>query len=399
MPKTSERQPDPKLVLHIGDLLQESLYGRPAGARTPVLLLAAGHRIESELQLQRLREAGFTVVLPSELDTAFPTERRVDPSDSTSPSPSAKQPTAVPVFSAAAPDQELSWRLEAAAQVRKAATDAVRQLIDRVQDGAAPDMDALQQASVTLVSKVAADPLAHAALTCLRQCDDYTIEHSADVAILMVAVGRLLEVPEPELPVLALAGLMHDVGKQRVPQAILRKPAALTVQEFSEIRKHPQYGYDLLSQCPDCPEIVRLVALQHHERLDGSGYPAGLTCPAIHPYSRLAAVADTFDAITANRVYRLGRSPRHAVLELYGSRKRRLDPEAVQALIKLVGVYPVGTRVRLSTGERGVVIAPNPDDTARPIILVDQDCHGRAIPTPFPIELKTSTHRIVGTSH
>jgi putative nucleotidyltransferase with HDIG domain len=269
----------------------------------------------------------------------------------------------------------------------------------RVRAGAAPDVEVLQGASSMLVSNVTADPQAYATLTCLRQCDEYTIEHSADVAILMVAIAHLLGIAPEERPVLALAGLMHDVGKQKIPLEILLKPGTLTPSEFAEVRRHPQYGYEILSHCDDCPEEVRIVALQHHERLDGSGYPSGLSRPDIHPYSSLAAVADTFDAITADRVYRSGRSPRSAVLELYGSRKRRLDTEAVQALIKLVGVYPVGTRVLLDSGERGVVIAPNPDDTTRPVVLVDQDSQDRLLAVPMAIELKAGTHRIVGTSH
>jgi HD-GYP domain-containing protein (c-di-GMP phosphodiesterase class II) len=286
--------------------------------------------------------------------------------------------------------------VEAATRVRRVVTEAVQELIGRVRAGAALQIEALHEASSSLLSEVGGDASAVVTLTYLHHCDDYTVEHSADVAILMVAIARILAVPASELPVLALAGLMHDVGKQLLPNELLQKPGTLTCEEFAEIRKHPQHGFDLLAGCDGCPDAVRAVALQHHERLDGSGYPARLTREQLHPYSRIAAVADTFDAMTADRVYRRGCPPRTAILELYRDRQQRLDPEAVEALIHLVGVYPVGTRVRLSTGERGVVVAPNPHDTTRPVVWIDRDRHARVLAVPFTLSLDGEARQVAG---
>jgi HD-GYP domain-containing protein (c-di-GMP phosphodiesterase class II) len=185
------------------------------------------------------------------------------------------------------------------------------------------------------------------------------------------------------------------VGKQRVPRAILEKPGRPTSEEFAEIRRHPEYGQEILAACPGLPESVPLVALQHHERTDGSGYPQGLTTPQIHPHSLITAVADSFDAMTTNRPYHKGCAPRQAVLELYGLADRRLDGRAVQALIRLVGVYPVGTRIVLNTGERGVVLAANPHDATRPVVLIDEDSGGRRVPCPYVVDLQTAPCRIV----
>jgi HD-GYP domain-containing protein (c-di-GMP phosphodiesterase class II) len=393
MTSTESRQPTaPSMVHRLGDVLSEAVYGQPHGARVPTLLLAAGQRIETERQLRLLREAGYRVLLPSE--SARSTEH----------SPHVAQATAISDVSEAITDvgftqfqPQFAHRLEAATQVRQAATRAASDLMGRIWTGVPPDMKAMQEASSTLVSEVTADPQAVAALVFLLQCDDYTVEHSADVAILMVAIGRVLDVPLPELRILALGGLMHDAGKQRVPPGILDKPGKLSPAEFEEIRKHPQHGFDLLGECANCPQVVRTVALQHHERLDGSGYPAGLTQTELHPYSCIAAVADTFDAMTADRSYRKGQSPRQAVLELYGAAGKRLDTSAVQALIKLVGVYPVGTRVVLNAGQRGLVIAPNPNDSTRPAVLIDQDRNGRPVAAPFVLDLSAGAGCIVGT--
>jgi HD-GYP domain-containing protein (c-di-GMP phosphodiesterase class II) len=379
-------------LLQLGDVVSEPFYGQLRGASQPVLLLAAGQSIDSEAQLRRLREAGYAVRLSSEMPSA------------SAASPASHTPPDAPVGSSLSAravetplEAEFGHRVEIASRVREVVTDAVRDLARRVFKREELDLQAMLDASSALVSEVSADAHAITALTFLRRCDDYTVEHSADVAILMVAMARWLEVPEPELRILALAGLMHDVGKQQISPAILNKPTALTREEFMEIWKHPQYGYKLLSACPGCPEAVQLVALQHHERLDGSGYPGGLAGDELHPVSRIAAVADTFDAMTANRVYRKGLPSRQALLEIYGASGIRLDAPAVSALVKLVGVYPVGTRIVLNTGERGVVTAPNPENTTLPVVLLDHDRHGQRLPSPVTLALQDSGRHIVST--
>jgi putative nucleotidyltransferase with HDIG domain len=374
--------------LRIGDVLDEPLYGQPPGAREPVLLLAAGHRIASVGQLRRLQAAGFPVDLPRvdlpRVEGPFPPdlqEARRSATSSTSATPSLRA--------------AIRERTEAALRVREVISGAARELLGRVRSGAAPNIEALEAAGSALVSEVSTDAGTIAALTHLRRCDDYTVEHSVDVAILMVAIAQVLGLREAELTEVAVAGLSHDVGKQRVPIAILNKVGSLTHEEFVELRKHPQYGYEILTECGQLNDAVALVALQHHERLNGSGYPAGLSHEQIHPYSRIAAVADSFDAMTADRIYRKGCSARQAVLELYSMADKALDQQAVHALIKLVGVFPVGTRVILDSGERGTVIAANPDDTTRPVVLIDQDRLGRNVATPYAVPLSAGRHQVV----
>lgn len=369
--------------LRIGDVLPEPLYGRPPGARQPVLLLAAGHRIESVAQLRRLQEAGFSVDLP----LAAASSALQSPESDTS---SASRTGSPPSLRAA-----IQERAEAAARVRQVISGATRELMGRVREGGRPNIAALEAAGSALVSEVTGDAGTISALTHLRRCDDYTVEHSVDVAILMVAIAQVLGLPESELNAVAVAGLSHDVGKQRVPMAILQKAGRPTPAEFVELRRHPEHGFEILSQCAQLHEAVPLVALQHHERIDGSGYPAGLCLDEIHPFSRIAAVADSFDAMTADRIYRKGCTARHAVLELYSMADKGLDARAVQALIKLIGVYPVGTRVTLDTGERGTVIAANPEDTTRPVVLIDQDGSGRNVATPYALLLASGPHRVV----
>jgi HD-GYP domain-containing protein (c-di-GMP phosphodiesterase class II) len=360
-----------------------------------VLLLAAGQSVASERQLRRLREAAVTPPPPPR--PATPPPDLLSETVAAEPLPTIAEEHEVTSHALFRP------RIERALSLRRYVTEATDGLLRRVATGGPPDMPELVSVSSRMAGEVAADPYAIATLTHLRQCDDYTIEHSADVAILMVAIGRVLGYPEEELRLLALAGLMHDVGKQRVPAKILRKPGGLTEDEFAVVRRHPEYGAELL-ECAGgargdrSPQEVLAVVLEHHERLNGSGYPNGAAGDRIHAYSRIAAVADTFDAMTAERIYRKGTPAREAVLRLYAERGTLFDPQAVTALVKLVGVYPVGTRVRLNTGERGVVVAPNPLDSTRAVVEVDHDRFGRPLSRPFRTSPRNVHCWIVGTT-
>jgi putative nucleotidyltransferase with HDIG domain len=243
---------------------------------------------------------------------------------------------------------------------------------------------------------VIADPYAAVCMSYLGDCDEYTVTHCADVAILMAAIGALLGLPEEELALLAWAGMVHDVGKPRISREVLEKPGRLTPAERTEVRRHPELGVEILRAAPECPASVLSVILQHHERLNGSGYPYGLSCEELHPHSRIAAVADTFDAMTAERVYKPPSPAREVLVYLACESDRCFDRNATTALAKLIGVYPIGTRVVLSTGERGVVVAPNPADSLRPSVRIHADRNGRRLVQPFILDLRGAGSYVAG---
>lgn len=390
MPSVEENAPevtvqgrDIPAVLRIGDELRKPVYGKPLGSSTPVLLLAAGQRIETIAQLQRLREAGFEVSLPNEQLREKPQREKADEAQE-------------PVKKAAAIPPSFAQRLETAQHLRTTLGSAVKALLSLVNCGLGPDLRELVSSSALLANEVATDPYAVAALTHLRNCDDYTVEHSADVGILMVAIGRTMGMDENTLRDLALAGLVHDIGKQRIPDEMLKKQGPLTEEEWKLMKQHPEMGIEVLRESmPQCPESVLYVVRQHHERLDGSGYPNGLFKKDLHLHSMIAAVSDVFDATTADRPYRKARAAREALMLIYGSRGTHFDSNVVTALIKLVGVYPVGTRVQLDSGEVGTVVAPNPEDSTRPVVEVEKDRYGRYV-DPFQLSLKGSSTKIVG---
>ena len=365
-------------ALRLGDVLDRSLFSRNGGGAAPLLLLARGQQIETVAQLEQLRQAGYRVEFP---EGSRPSR------GGTAESQRGKR--------GGDAEEQFQHRTFVANRVREAIILATRSLMRRVSAGDSPAVAELLPACSSLTEQVAADPYALAALTYLTDCDDYTIGHSVDVSILMVAIARMLDYPAEELTTIALAGMLHDVGKQRLPPVILEKQGPLTPDEYAEVQQHPIYGHEILSRTPGATGRPALVALQHHERLDGTGYPNGLSGAEMDNYSLLACVADTFDAMTTDRVYQPAVSAWRALAELHIKCRDQFDRTTVLALTKLVGVFPVGTRVRLDSGEVAVVVAPNPENTAAPVVKVERDKRGHALPWPFLLNLADHPRRIV----
>lgn len=363
-------------AFRIGDVVEAPVFDLTDLDR-PILLLAPGQRIHTRTQVERLRAAGYRV-----LDH----RRRTDGCELT-----ARIENPVPL-----PNLSFAASLGMARRHRNRIQEATRALLDRVAADQVLELRSLLEASSLLASQVTANPYGLVALTSLHRCDDYTIEHSADVSILMVALAHQLGASEDELQEIAAAGLLHDVGKQRVPEAILNKPARLTDSEFEIIKKHPEWGHEYLLRIADCPECVINVTRRHHERLDGSGYPLGLRGDEIDPASRISSVADVFDALTANRVYRAGLPARDALHIIFTARGTHYDPEVVAALIKLIGVFPLGAKVLLSTGDHAEVVEPNPADPTRPVVEIFRDSMGRLYPTRTRLDLAEANIRIKG---
>ena len=366
-------------TFRIGDLLQTSVYAQGSESG-PLLLLAAGQRIETTAQLHKLKEAGFAVDFSSARRIRITTGARNRTSGS----------------AAVRAQDEFQNRLQSAQRVRRQVIQATADLMARLIAGHQPDTAALLSVSADLAANVAAEPYAAVALTHLIRCDDYTIGHSVNVAILSAATGGILGRSSKELQVLSLSGLMHDVGKHRLSALDFGRPDQLTPPELDEYRKHARYGFETISACDGCPEEVARVALEHHERLDGSGFPRGMRGDELHPYSRLVAVTNAFDNLTAPQPNGEGLSAWQALRDLHTCFEGQFDNTALATLTKLVGVFPVGTYLMLSTGESGEVIAPNPDNGSVPIVRVDRDRHGYALPYPFLLDLRERSHQVIG---
>jgi putative nucleotidyltransferase with HDIG domain len=202
----------------------------------------------------------------------------------------------------------------------------------------------------------------------LHTKDDATCRHSIAVGAISVMMGRWLNRPEEELNELLTAALLHDIGKLRVPEYILNKPGKLTPDEFVEMQKHTLLGYEMLRQTNDISERSAVTALQHHERVDGSGYPYGITGEHHEPFSRIVAIADVFHAMSSKRVYKEKLQFHHVIREMHQETFGRFDASIALVFITKMMEILIGAEVTLTNGERAVVISLNPADPINPLV-------------------------------
>jgi len=206
-------------------------------------------------------------------------------------------------------------------------------------------------------------------LLMLNSQDDYTYQHSVQVGMLSYYIARWLGWSEEETLRAGKAGFLHDIGKCKIADAILNKPDRLTDDEFREIRNHPVYGYEILRHSFD-DDAVALAALQHHERMDGKGYPKGLTGDRIHPLAKVVAVADVYSAMISTRVYSEKKDLLFVLRELYELSFRELDPDVTHTFIRHMVPNFIGKRVELSNGESGTIVMTHPTDFFRPLVRI-----------------------------
>ncbi|APD91588.1 metal-dependent phosphohydrolase [Alteromonas mediterranea] len=206
-----------------------------------------------------------------------------------------------------------------------------------------------------LVESVDRNPDALLCLTKIREKDDYLLEHSLNVAILLANFGTFLGMSEEDVQDLSYAGFLHDLGKIKIPDEILHKPGRLTDSEMEIMKGHVKHGVDYLKSTDIAAPLIKTIS-EHHERLDGLGYPAGTKGNAISKAGRMLAIADMYDALTADRVYKSGMSSQKAFSILMNDAPTRLDQTLVQQFIKCLGVYPVGSLVLLSNDRLGMVL-------------------------------------------
>ena len=224
--------------------------------------------------------------------------------------------------------------------------------------------------------------------------DDYLYHHSVNVTILSVAMGMGLGLNSKQLMELGIGTMLHDIGKTKTPDSILNKPGKLTDEEWEIMKRHSEDGYSILRSQPEISVPAAHIAFQHHERYDGSGYPRGLIGNDIHHYARIVGVADTYDALIGNRVYRKAYLPHQAVELLLGSGNYLFDYECIKAFVDCVALYPIGMTVTLDTGEKGVVVKNTPGRPQRPIIRIFTNEKGEEV-SPYEIDLQSELTRFI----
>ncbi len=202
----------------------------------------------------------------------------------------------------------------------------------------------------------------------LKCSDEYTFKHSVDVASISMMMAREQKRNDREVFEIGMAGLLHDIGKTKIPGEILNKPARLTPEEFEVMKQHSYLSYKIVATDTEIPFDVKAGILQHHEKMNGSGYPHGLIGSQIHPYAKILTVADIFDALVTERPYKKGKSPREAV-EMLLAMSEELDKNALQSFMRVLILYPVDSIVELSNGETARVVRANEGLSLRPVVV------------------------------
>jgi HD-GYP domain-containing protein (c-di-GMP phosphodiesterase class II) len=229
--------------------------------------------------------------------------------------------------------------------------------------------------------------------------DGYLYHQSVNVAILATALGLARGYGSKELTELGVGALLHDIGCTRIPSDLLNKPGVYSDQEYELVKKHCEYGFDILREQDGVSLLSAHVALQHHERYDGSGYPRGLQGQEIHEYARIVGLCDVYEALTSKRMHRDAHLPHEALEFLLGGGTTLFDVNLVKLFAKNVAIYPVGMSVRLNTNETAVVVSLNPEYPQRPIVRLLTDDSGRKLDMPYDLDLtKELTMMIVSFS-
>jgi putative nucleotidyltransferase with HDIG domain len=259
----------------------------------------------------------------------------------------------------------LSDELQQAARLRARSAEAMRRMFAEVRLGNAIEPGECVSLVDDILESINRHPDALLSLARLKNADEYTYLHSVAVCALMVTLGRQLGLDDAQCREAGMAGMLHDLGKAAMPQEVLNKPGKLTPAEFEIIKQHPVRGYEMLLAGGAVSEGVMDVCRHHHERMDGTGYPDGLTGEQISLLARMGAVCDVYDAVTSDRPYKAGWDPAQALSQM-ATWKGHFDLAVFQSFVKSVGIYPTGSLVRMRSGRLAVVLDQNPSALTKP---------------------------------
>jgi putative nucleotidyltransferase with HDIG domain len=261
-----------------------------------------------------------------------------------------------------------------AAEVTKEYTENIGVIKDIIYDisvGKSLKMEVVNNVSETVCSRVNDAAGIVNCLNEIRGVDEYTYTHSMNVSLLSMLITKWLGCSEEKIKLATQAGLLHDIGKSKIDQNILIKPAKLTDEEFEEMKKHPVYGYKICEKTPGVPREVCMAVLMHHEREDGSGYPMMAKGHQISDLAKIVAVADVYDAMTSNRAHRARVCPFEVFSEMLYNFFGNLDINIVKVFVSNMANFYIGEYVKLNSDEIGEIVHINPRDVSRPLIRID----------------------------
>ena len=291
------------------------------------------------------------------------------------------------------PQRERAYydEIGAATAVYKETLEHVRTSLKNIRQSKSFDPKDLEDSAQEIVESIARNPDALVSLSQLKGYDEYTYVHSVNVGILTSSLAREMGYSEEDTLQIAIGGLVHDIGKMRVPESILNKPGRFTDWEFAVMKKHPELGLEIVKdQKRSLSNVALSIIAEHHERYNGNGYPKGITGTNIREAGLMGAVADVYDALTTDRVYRAAWLPQKALAFIFKGADEDYSRTIVERFTKYMGIYPVGSFVRLASGEMGVVTRVGRGHLLSPIVLIlfDRQGHRKERPDEYDLHEK-----------
>lgn len=238
-----------------------------------------------------------------------------------------------------------------------------------------------------VVESIIRNPDAMVLLTNLKQQDGASYRHALDVSVMLISFGRHLGIPKQELNQMAMGGLLHDIGKSKIPESLLNKVKQLNNNDWKILRQHVNYGLEIIDAYKNLDPVTRIIVAEHHERYDGTGYPNQLAADSINLYGAMAAIVEAYSAMTSPWPYAKAKTSAMAVSILVNLKGKAYHPELVDHFIQVVGVYPIGAIVELTTGEVGIVIRQNKHWRLKPLVNIILDADKNKLENPYTVDL------------
>ena len=281
----------------------------------------------------------------------------------------------------------LEEELSPAKSIHGDALNLINRVMEDAKMGNAIALQGVEDMADSINESIRRNQNALSCFTRFRHKDEYLMEHSFSVAVLMGVLARSMGYHGDDLHQLVTGGLLHDVGKIQISNHILHKPSSLEPEEWEEMKRHVQYGEEILQQTDNMPTNILQICAQHHERIDGRGYPRGLSGAAITEHGKMGAVVDVYDAITADRVYHRGMLPTQAMKKLLEWTDGHLDKDIAYQFIACMSIYPAGSLVELRGQQLALVLEPNLRQQHQPLVKIIYDAKANTKVVPRTLNL------------
>lgn len=363
------------------DDLEEGMFVDSIAKQQGKFKITSSGRVTSLAAIKQLKKKGILSVV---VDMSKQLKPKVVEQEEPEPPTEAPEPAVEVSFEA---------ELEVASKLHTKGKHLQKTMLESVGKNLPVDITIPEAFTNNLVSSIDRNPNALMCMTKIREKDTYLLEHSLNVAILLANFGTHVGLNEEQIQELALSGFLHDIGKIKIPDEILHKPGRLNDQEMTIMKDHVYYGTKVLIEMGIPDSIVETIG-QHHERLDGYGYPDGLRGDEITQFGCMIAIVDTYDAITADRCYKVGMSSKKALQILMQDAPNKYDEGLVKQFVQCTGIFPVGSLVKLNNEKIAMVLKPHPVHATKPLVKVFFSIRGNHYLEPKELNLASASNGV-----